>query len=664
MGKRANRRKFVERFSFPTLSKDQANEAPKPKGYDPCRHQSFWEWRDQYHRCKRLNFSDAKAAFNKLDQQVQERREQLIKLADLVSELAEHTEASYTCSEAQFLSDSKTAFDLEQAKLENITKNLNNCDESLSTLREYEKLIPVPTLPERVLGKIPSRKFWENLSRKKCCQYCEEIDQNREAQRKYLQEKCSLFSQKTTAELCVTHAKAALDAAVRNLHSKGAEWRRKNTERNDLSTRFNQAAAPATSSAVEDPDWQKNGLWCDAELNELRSKLFAAALNMHEAWLAEVTIKDGGFAPNIIAIRKLLSGQQLTTSEHALALWQSLFMVVPIVSSTFASIASQFKELGADSLGWLIIDEAGQAVPQAAVGALWRAKRAVVVGDPLQIEPVFTVPIKLIEALAESSPLPEVKNVMPHKVSVQNLADAANSCGVWITSQEGRKEWIGSPLRVHRRCGDPMFRIANSIAYENKMVSALQSTMTTVEGNHLDTSAWVHVSGNVEDRHVVHTQIELVTKAVISLYQRDRKLPPLYIISPFKRIKHALVKSLADRKIWENHGSTTPLTSDLNKWCQANIGTVHTFQGKEEHSVWMVLGCDSRATGAVAWAARKPNILNVALTRAKRHFFMIGDRNLWGDKCYFMTAKENLKVISPDDFLKECNPQSSNAFIV
>lgn len=52
-------------------------------------------------------------------------------------------------------------------------------------------------------------------------------------------------------------------------------------------------------------------------------------------------------------------------------------------------------------MGTLIIDEAGQATPYSALGALWRTCKAIIVGDPLQVEPVVTVPKELSKKFAE-----------------------------------------------------------------------------------------------------------------------------------------------------------------------------------------------------------------------------------------------------------------------
>jgi hypothetical protein len=182
------------------------------------------------------------------------------------------------------------------------------------------------------------------------------------------------------------------------------------------------------------------------------------------------------------------------------------------------------------------------------VGALWRTKRAVVVGDPLQIEPVFTVPIKLIEALERSSHLPGKRHVAPHRVSVQTLADLANTLGTEIGTM-GPSQWIGSPLRVHRRCVDPMFTIANEIAYQGKMIffdpDNPESRLPPPDAIDLGPSAWINVGGNAQDKHVVPSQLDLICQAARELYRRTNQLPALYVISPFKHVKNALVRRLS-----------------------------------------------------------------------------------------------------------------------
>lgn len=54
------------------------------------------------------------------------------------------------------------------------------------------------------------------------------------------------------------------------------------------------------------------------------------------------------------------------------------------------------------------------------------------------------------------------------------------------------------------------------------------------------------------------------------------------------------------------------------------------------------LGVDSggKEQGAIDWACSKPNILNVAVTRAKNNLYIVGDAGKWAEKPYFSTAYE------------------------
>lgn len=122
-----------------------------------------------------------------------------------------------------------------------------------------------------------------------------------------------------------------------------------------------------------------------------------------------------------------------------------------------------------ETLGWLFVNEAGQAVPQAVVGAMMRTKRSVVVGDPLQIEPVTSLPTELAGMIcADFGVDPERWNAP--KASVQAVADASATFVAEFQQTVGSVQ-VGFPLLVHRRCADPMFSLSNSVAYPIGMAS-------------------------------------------------------------------------------------------------------------------------------------------------------------------------------------------------
>ncbi len=146
-------------------------------------------------------------------------------------------------------------------------------------------------------------------------------------------------------------------------------------------------------------------------------------MTLHEAFFLEVASPD-----LVFALSAMLERPPLLPARRAL--WQWLFMLTPVVSSTFASIRAQFAGLEAEDLGWLIIDEAGQAPPQAAVGAIMRAKRVVVVGDPLQIEPVVTQSTRLLDTLGRHWLGDSRSRYAIDSHSVQTFADRGYGQGV------------------------------------------------------------------------------------------------------------------------------------------------------------------------------------------------------------------------------------------
>lgn len=641
LGKKRNRDAFVRGISF---AGSKAPDKP-PKGFDPARHQSLWHWRNKY---SGISFAQAKRAFSEADAAVGQLVTKLDRFAKLYREFKGVSLVAFSAVTASDLTAAEQAHRDAQ-------KEFADLDEALDLAKGQVELLQA----EEAVIKKGRPGWWARLTDNAINQaYQKSLAKN-------LLEQASWIRTRYEAEPPRAAAKRLLDRAAGNVTKAQAahktrqqEWSTKLQQLEALSAEFPQAGHPQSLSDLDTDDWQIHGVWRSDLLNEKRSALFVAALQLHEAWLAEVLQSGAGFGANIVALCHLLDGKKLQNPQSALSLWRSLLMLVPVVSSTFASFARQFRHLGPASLGWLFVDEAGQAVPQAAVGALWRARRAVVVGDPLQIEPVFTVPIKLLEALSKTSSLPAGMDVSPHKVSVQTLADSANSLGA-LVGANGQSQWIGSPLRVHRRCVDPMFSVANEIAYEGKMIFfAPQDPLARhppADSLDMGASAWVHAPGPASDKQVVRSQVDLVQHALFALYVRTGKLPPIYIISPFKRIKGALLDRLSKRELWAQAVGRTvqpPKTNELREWCKDHVGTVHTFQGKEESIVWLVLGCDQRTVGAAHWASSKPNLLNVAVTRAQHRCFLIGDEVVWGGLRNFTAAHEGrMPRITPQQFV-------------
>lgn len=382
--------------------------------------------------------------------------------------------------------------------------------------------------------------------------------------------------------------------------------------------------------------------WSDEEWTRARTEVFLAAIHLHKTFV-EATAKQ--FLRNFEHLFGLMDRAGSVPEEPAKAAWQTLFLLVPVVSTTFASCGRMLGALGREDLGWLLVDEAGQALPQAAVGAMWRARRAVVVGDPLQLTPISQVPDEIQAKLRETYDVgPEWQ---PSAISAQAVADRRNRWGTRIGGT-----WVGAPLRVHRRCEQPMFGVSNDIAYDGLMVGGtVRKPFPGEPDPDFPGSSWTDVTDSAgADGKWVRAQGDALLHVLRRLHGAGVTLDRVYVLSPFVQVANRC-RSLIDREFTTVIKSALAsagtgredLDESLRNFLKTHVGTVHTMQGKEADVVIFVLGTDpSQGKGAVGWASGTVNLLNVAVSRAKRRFFVIGNRAEWKDAPYFSTLAARL----------------------
>lgn len=388
---------------------------------------------------------------------------------------------------------------------------------------------------------------------------------------------------------------------------------------------------------------QLSSPWIHTKLQDLRAKVFAQAMQLHYSFIINASEP---ILNNMKAIRQVLSheGRLPVTEELLKNLWGVFFLVVPTVSTTFASFSRLFKGLNSpESLGWLLIDEAGQSAPQEALGAIYRAKKTIVVGDPLQIPPVVTISESINDILLEYYNVKNTWSVLEE--SVQTLSDRVNIYGTDINDQ-----WVGCPLRVHRRCLEPMFSVANKIAYDDLMIQATPKANSKFDEIYPE-SLWIDVQSNEFDGHWCKREGEEVFKIIQRMLAEHDALPDLYIISPFKIVAYNMEKLLRDKSKYFLDKSIE--RDKLNKWINKSVGTIHTFQGKQAEGVILLLGGNPSKPRAINWASKYPNILNVALTRGKYKFFVVGSYKLWATKPHFQVLANAISLTRVSDDVVE-----------
>lgn len=133
----------------------------------------------------------------------------------------------------------------------------------------------------------------------------------------------------------------------------------------------------------------------------------------------------------------------------------------------------------------------------------------------------------------------------------------------------------------------------------------------------LPQSRWIDVESYEGEGHWICAEGEAVEQLLKELVCFEGTV---FLISPFK----VVVRNLWKFTLYKN----------------VHVGTIHTMQGKEADIVILVLGGDPNKPGAKRWVSAKPNLLNVAVSRAKRRLYIVGNQYEWSKLPYFKDTNQ------------------------
>ncbi|WP_411034845.1 AAA domain-containing protein [Shinella sp. BYT-45] len=318
-------------------------------------------------------------------------------------------------------------------------------------------------------------------------------------------------------------------------------------------------------------------------------------------------------------------------------------MLTPCLVMTLHSLPKHFRYTVKAKNDWLsnfmfefidllIMDESGQVGPHIGAASFSLAKRAVVVGDIYQIEPIATVSRSADFANAKRYGLESFwrdgEPAAPHIVSkpraggpqgsVMRLAQHATSACSQDTEDER-----GIFLSEHRRCRAQVIAYCNRLVYKGRL-QALSPPRPKEPP--LPPLAWAHVRGlarkhggsNSNEREAAAIVDWLASNAQGWRDHYGKSLKDIVaVITPFRPQANLIRKGLA--KAGSDFGALT-------------VGTVHSLQGAEKPIVVFSPTYDADTLTGSMFFDLNPNMMNVAVSRAKDSFVVIGDMRLFRRK--------------------------------
>ena len=173
-------------------------------------------------------------------------------------------------------------------------------------------------------------------------------------------------------DLRVSGARLNLRVGAATAHASKLRTLRAELE-SDLGRAMNQLGGAWLDVDMDQEQREHVTPWGEPRWLAAREEVFLAALDLHRAFFEAHPVQ---MAANLAIACDWLAGKRVDGILVAPAL-ESLCLVVPVVSATLASFPRMFAKAPRESIGYVLVDEGGQAQAAHVACAVWRARRTV-----------------------------------------------------------------------------------------------------------------------------------------------------------------------------------------------------------------------------------------------------------------------------------------------
>ena len=247
-----------------------------------------------------------------------------------------------------------------------------------------------------------------------------------------------------------------------------------------------------------------------------------------------------------------------------------------VLSTTYSAKSCISKDMVFD---YVIMDEASQVDIKTGALALSCAMNTVIVGDDKQLPNVVSrEEAQALNAIQSTYNVDDRYNAVTHSF-LQSCVEVFKDAPVTL-------------LREHYRCHPKIIEFCNQKFYDGELVA-----MTTDHGEDKVLQVVRTVKGNHARGHFNQREIDVITQEVMSEYV---DMGTVGIITPYRSQAEEINKAIG-----------TDIAS-----------TVHKYQGRECDTIIM-----STVDNAPTEFSDDPNLLNVAISRAKTHLCIVTNGN-------------------------------------